>query len=131
MGLGVWRPPLAIRVVHRSREAGLSEGSSENPDVMTDIDPTAAEPPSLGLCLPPSWRRTSDPGCGLLVRARAPVVPAGGVPPEVVVRSEATDLDLEPWTDQVVSDLAERLDAFAVEDDDAFDLLGVPACYRR
>lgn len=75
----------------------------------------------LGIALPTSWRRTSAPDRGVLVSARAAIVPASGFRPEVVLRCDAVSL----------GDLAGRLNDFAVEDEDHFDLMGRDVAYRR
>lgn len=75
----------------------------------------------LGIALPPSWRRTSAPDRGVLVSARAAARPASGFRPEAVLRSDAAAL----------GDLQERLQDFALEDEDAFDLMGHDVAYRR
>jgi hypothetical protein len=75
----------------------------------------------LGIALPPSWRRTSAPDRGVLVSARAATVPASGFRPEVVLRCDSAPLD----------ELAGRLHDFALEDQDAFDLMGHDVSYRR
>jgi len=75
----------------------------------------------LGIALPPSWRRTSNPERGVLVSARAPTAPASGFRPEVVLRADSVSLD----------ELEGRLHDFALEDDDAFDLMGHDVAYVR
>jgi hypothetical protein len=57
----------------------------------------------------------------VLVSARAPTAPASGFRPEVVLRCDAADL----------GDLAAGLDDFALEDEDAFDLMGHDVAYTR
>jgi hypothetical protein len=75
----------------------------------------------LGIALPRAWRRTSAPDRGVLVAARAAAVPVSGFRPELVLRSGSPTLE----------DLAVRLHDFALEDEDAFDLLGHDVAYRR
>ncbi|MDQ4054335.1 MAG: hypothetical protein M3237_16750 [Actinomycetota bacterium] len=75
----------------------------------------------LGIALPPSWRRTSAPDRGMLVAARAPIVPVSGFRPEVALRSDSVSL----------GDLEGRLHDFAVEDEDHFDLMGHDVTYTR
>jgi hypothetical protein len=90
-----------------------------------------AHPAHLGIAVPPTWRRRSDPDHGVLVAARATQVPASGVPPELVLRCARVDDDLAGWRATAMAELAERLEAFALEDDDDFDLLGRDVAYRR
>lgn len=85
----------------------------------------------LGIALPPSWRRTSDPDRGVLVSARAASVPASGFRPELVLRCTPVLGALEAWRDQEMTELAGRLATFEVEDEDCFDLVGHDVAYRR
>lgn len=85
----------------------------------------------LGISVPPSWRRRSDPDHGVLVAARATQVPPSGVRPELVLRCSSVDDDLTAWREDAMGELADRLDDFALEDDDEFDLLGRRVAYRR
>ena len=75
----------------------------------------------LGIALPPSWRRTSAPDRGVLVSARAAATPASGFRPEVVLRCDPGP----------PGELDGRLQDFAIEDDDHFDLMGHDVAYRR
>lgn len=75
----------------------------------------------LGIALPPSWRRTAAPDRGVLVAARAPTASASGFRPEVVLRCDSPTL----------AEQASGLRDFAIEDDDAFDLMGHDVVYRR
>ncbi|CAN5185168.1 hypothetical protein BH09ACT12_BH09ACT12_01260 [soil metagenome] len=88
-------------------------------------------PAHLGIAVPPSWRRRSDPDHGVLVAARATQVPPSGVRPELVLRYSRVDDGLTAWREQAMGELADRLDDFALEDDDEFDLLGSRVAYRR
>lgn len=74
------------------------------------------DPPPVLLTLPPRWPRDADPGAGVLARARPPAARATRRP-EVVLRLGSTD--------------DSRLQALAVDDEDAFDLDGRPVRYRR
>ena len=85
----------------------------------------------LGICLPPRWRRTSDPSRGVVVAARAPEVPGSGVRPELVLRCVPVSDGLGAWRDGAVAELAERLDAFELEDEDRYDLGGHEVAYLR
>ncbi len=85
----------------------------------------------LGIALPRSWRRTSDPERGVLVSARAPRTPASGFRPHVVLRCAPVPETLGAWQEQEMSELAGRLAAFEVEDEDCFDLLGHDVAYHR
>lgn len=85
----------------------------------------------LGIAVPPTWRRRSDPARGVLVSARASALPASGVRPEVTLTCTSVDRDLEPWREEAMRELAARLDDFALEDDDTYDLDGHDVAYRR
>jgi hypothetical protein len=85
----------------------------------------------LGIAVPPTWRRRSDTAHGVLVAARATSLPASGVRPELTLTCTAVDRDLQPWRDQAMDELAERLVDFALEDDDTYDLDGHDVAYRR
>lgn len=85
----------------------------------------------LGIAVPHGWRRRSDPAHGVLVAARATAVPASGVRPELTLTCTPVDQDLEAWRDTAMDELAERLDDFALEDDDTYDLDGHEVAYRR
>lgn len=85
----------------------------------------------LGIALPSSWRRTSDPDRGVLVSARAVTAPASGHRPELVLRCIPVAGSLAEWRAQALAELAARLHDFALEDEDDFDLLGHDVSYRR
>lgn len=91
---------------------------------------------SPGICLPPRWRRTSDPSRGVVVAARAPEVPASGVRPELVLRCVPVADDrvsdgLGAWREGAVAGLATRLDDFELEDADRYEIGGHAVDYRR
>lgn len=86
---------------------------------------------TLGIAVPPTWRRRSDPDHGVLVAARARVLPPSGVRPELVLRYARVDHALARWREQAMGELADRLDDFALEDEDEYDLLGRHVAYRR
>lgn len=88
-------------------------------------------PDDLGIALPRTWRRRSDPERGVLVAARASALPGSGVRPELTVRCALVDDELGAWRDAAMAELAERLDDFELEDDDEFDLDGHAVAYRR
>jgi len=92
---------------------------------------TTPTPSHLGIAVPPTWRRRSDPDHGVLVAARASHLPPSGVRPELVLRYTRVDDDLTTWREAAMRELADRLDHFELEDDDDFDLLGQPVAYRR
>lgn len=85
----------------------------------------------LGIAVPQGWRRRSDPARGVLVAARATALPASGVRPELTLTATPVDLDLEAWREAAMAELAGRLDDFALEDDDTYDLDGYDVAYRR
>lgn len=90
-------------------------------------------PDDIGITVPTSWRRRSDPGRGIVLNARASRLPASGVPPEATVRCVLVDAGtgLTAWRLTVLSVLERRLVDFELEDDDEFDLLGRPVAYHR
>ncbi len=51
----------------------------------------------LGIAVPPTWRRRSDPERGVLVAARASALPASGVRPEVTLRCVPVEEELVAW----------------------------------
>ncbi|MDP2771949.1 MAG: hypothetical protein Q8O61_00210 [Nocardioides sp.] len=85
----------------------------------------------LEVAVPPTWRRRSDPARGVLVAARATVLPASGVRPELTLTCATVDRDLESWRAEAMRELAARLDDFALEDEDTYDLEGHDVAYRR
>lgn len=88
-------------------------------------------PEDISLVVPKTWRRRAMPDRGILVCARAAVVPPSGVPPEIVLRCAVVDTDLRTWRDAAAAELAARLVDFEIEDTDGFDLLGLPVVYQR
>uniref|UniRef100_UPI002B26B560 hypothetical protein n=1 Tax=Nocardioides sp. TaxID=35761 RepID=UPI002B26B560 len=87
----------------------------------------------LGIAVPQTWRRRSDPDTGVLVAARATRLPASGVRPELVLRICRADdgEDLTAWRERAMGELADLLVDFALEDDAEYDLMGHPVAYRR
>lgn len=85
----------------------------------------------LPIALPPRWRHRPVPGYGVLVHARARVVPPSGSPPELVLHSTPVADDLIAWRRAALAALADRLDGFDLEDEDAYDLEGRPVVYAR
>ena len=85
----------------------------------------------LGIALPPTWRRRRDPAHGVLVTARATVLPPSGVRPELTLTCVAEDRPLGEWRAEAMRELATLLDGFDLEDDDEFDLFGHDVAYRR
>jgi len=88
-------------------------------------------PGDITLCLPSTWRRLSHLPHGVLVNARATTLSASGVPPEVVVRCAAVDMDLRSWRTGALQELSDLLVDFELEDDDEFEMLGSPVAYHR
>lgn len=84
-----------------------------------------------GLVVPPRWLRRDGTGHGVLVHARAPVLPPSGVRPELVLTCAEVDDDLATWRDRALRELDGRLDDLAVEDDDTFELTGHDVAYHR
>ena len=99
---------------------------------MTSTDSSPAHR-HLGIAVPPTWRRRSDPDQGVLVAARATRLPASGVRPELVLRICRPDQgeSLTAWRERAMGELADLLVDFALEDDDEYDLMGHPVAYRR
>ena len=100
-----------------------AQGYGEQPAGMT--------PEDISLVVPKTWRRRAMPEHGLLVCARAAVVPPSGVPPEITLRCTLVETDLGAWREQAVAELAERLVDFELEDSDQYDLRGLPVVYQR
>lgn len=92
---------------------------------------TAHAPAHLGIVVPPSWRRRSDPDHLVLVAARSSALPASGVRPELVLRYARVDDALTSWRDEAMEELAVVLEAFELEDADDFDLRDHRVGYRR
>lgn len=63
--------------------------------------------------------------------ARSSALPSSGVRPELILRYGRVDTDLTAWRELAMTELAERLVDFDLEDDDEFDLLGHLVAYRR
>ena len=81
--------------------------------------------------VPARWHRRADPEHGILVAARSRTVPESGQCPEIVVRCALVDDGLRAWRAEAVNQLADQLHAFALEDDDEFDLGPHPVAYHR
>lgn len=87
--------------------------------------------PEVTVCLPPRWRRRSDPDRGVLLHARAPAPPPSGVHPEVVLRVEPVAAPLVAWRAEALTELANRLYDFELDDVEDYELEGRPVAYRR
>lgn len=85
---------------------------------MTVLHRTVADI-DLSLCLPHRWATLRDPGPGVVVAARSPVVPRGGFVPELVLRAVTLD------------DLAPPVAGLDVEDAEDLELSGRPVRYER
>jgi hypothetical protein len=85
----------------------------------------------LAISLPASWRRRSDPSCGVLVAAQASTLPASGVRPSVRLRCEPVASGPDDWTAQALADLRSSREEFVLEDEDTYDLAGRDVGYRR
>lgn len=85
----------------------------------------------VGISVPANWRRTSDPGCGVLMAA----VATGGAPhgfrPCVRLRCVPTPGRAATWPDQSSADLRATCVDFALEDEDDYELAGRWVGYRR
>ena len=81
--------------------------------------------------VPARWHRREDPAHGVVVAARARSVPPSGQVPELVLRCVRVDDDLATWRADAVAALADQLPAFALEDEDSFELGGHRVAYRR
>lgn len=93
---------------------------------------TTVTHPVLSVSVPSTWRRRAHPEHGLVVAARAPSLPPSGVRPELVVRTAALDHDDGGrWRREALAALADLLDDFDLEDDDAYDLGGEEVRYHR
>lgn len=87
--------------------------------------------PNLGIALPATWRRRTDPGHGVVVAARSTSLPPSGVRPELTLHCAPVDLPLGRWRREAMAELSRRLPGFDLEDDDDFDLDGHEVAYRR
>jgi hypothetical protein len=74
---------------------------------------------ALSVSLPRQWPALPDPGPGVVLEARSPVVPASGFVPALVLRTVPLD------------DLAPPAGGFDVEDTDEFELAGRTVGYTR
>ncbi|MFC4784467.1 hypothetical protein ACT8ZV_08335 [Nocardioides sp. MAHUQ-72] len=88
-------------------------------------------PADLGIAVPRGWRRSADPAHGLLLAARASVLPKSGFRPTLTLRCEPVTGDRAAWRDAALREAAESLPAFEVEDADEFELAGRDVSYRR
>lgn len=88
--------------------------------------------PDVSVAVPRQWATHSEPERGVLLAARARVVPASGFPPSLLlVPADVGELSRDAWRAAGLAELERRLEAFALEDDDAFDLDGLPVVYLR
>lgn len=85
----------------------------------------------LAISIPASWRRASEPGCGVIVHARAPSLPDSGVRPEVVLRCEPVEEEPSRWRRAALVELESSTVKFDLEDEDDYDLGGLEVTYRR
>lgn len=85
----------------------------------------------IAITVPSRWHRRRDPERGIVVAARPPTVPPSGYVPEVVVRCAPVDEALGAWRDDAMRDLSRQLVAFALEDEDEYDLGEHRVAYRR
>ncbi len=109
----------------------ISSGRDRSSAPSPDLSPAGRR---LGIAVPPTWRRRSDPDRGVLVAARSTHLPPSGVRPELVLRyCRVPDdgADLAAWREAALTELAELLVDYALEDDDQYDLLGHEVAYRR
>ena len=83
------------------------------------------------IILPPRWRCSFEPERGVVVTARQASIPPSGVPPELVLCRTRVDDSLASWRTRALAGLAERLEAFELEDEDDLELDGREATYRR
>jgi hypothetical protein len=88
-------------------------------------------PADVRISVPVSWRRTSDPACGVLLAAAATTLPTSGFRPSVRLRCEPAPDDPPTWSAQSVADLRSTREDFALEDEDDYDLGGHDVGYRR
>ncbi|MCW2793639.1 MAG: hypothetical protein JWO76_2737 [Nocardioides sp.] len=88
-------------------------------------------PADVAISVPASWRRTSDPACGVLVAAAAATLPASGFRPSVRLTCQPAPGDADAWSAQSVADLRSTREDFALEDEDGYDLGGHEVGYRR
>ncbi len=85
----------------------------------------------LIISIPASWRRSSDPACGVLVAARATALPPSGVRPRLSLRCEPVPGGSDRWRADTLTELAAGTVAFDLEDEDTYDIGGHEVAYRR
>lgn len=88
--------------------------------------------PDVSLSVPRQWSTHSEPERGVLLAARARVVPASGFPPSLLLVPESVgESDPDQWRAASLVALEGRLEAFALEDDDVLDPDGLRVDYLR
>ena len=76
--------------------------------------------PDITVSIPRTWTSRSDPAHGIVIAARARELPASSFAPEIVVRTAPVDdYDLVSWRSAALTTLADQLEAFDLEDEDA------------
>ncbi len=83
------------------------------------------------LTVPRTWHPRRNVRHGIVLTARPPTVPAGGVSPEIVLRCAPVDAELATWRGQALLDLRGQLVDFALEDADDYDLGDHRVAYSR
>ena len=83
------------------------------------------------LTVPRTWHPRRNVRHGIVLAARPPTVPAGGVSPEIVLRCAPVDAELATWRGQALLDLRGQLVDFALEDADDYDLGDHRVAYSR
>jgi len=83
------------------------------------------------IAVPPHWRRSADPGNGVLVSARCPVAGPTGVVALIRLEVEPVSGSLPRWRAEDLRTTATRRTDFELDDEDDYDLDGREVSYRR
>jgi hypothetical protein len=85
----------------------------------------------ISIDVPPRWRRSADPDLGIVVAARAPVTPASGFAPNLVLDAEPVDGSFDRWQESAATELSSIVEEYGEEDSDAYLLGDEQVRYRR
>ena len=83
------------------------------------------------IAVPPHWRRSADPGNGVLVSARCPVAGPTGVVALIRLEVEPVSGSLPGWRAEDLRTTATRRTDFELDDEGDYDLDGREVSYRR
>ena len=83
------------------------------------------------IAVPAHWRRSADPGSGVLVSARCPVAGRSGVVALIRLEVQPVAGSLPRWREEDLRAMAARRTDFELDDEDDYDLDGREVSYRR